>query len=370
MQGIVRPCRHSLSPELRQQWRAHLCGLCLSLREHAGQASRVLTGYDILLLSVLVEAQAGRQDKITAGRCPLRGMRTAEVVPAQAPAIRLGTTAALLAGAAGIDDKVGDGDLPAWLRPPACRWAARLRRRGETLSDREGLDASALLDAPSRAAALEESGADLSELLAPTGAAVAAMFGHTALVAGKADNQLALQRAGDAFGRLVHLLDAISDEESDRRRHRFNPLTATCTSAAQAGNLARILHGQVVSSLAEAEMADPALTQALFGPVLQAAVDRAITAQREHGQTHRREGAATTGTRWAMGAAAISSVAGAAMFGGGRRRRRYQEDPYYRPVGYGYRRGPSCLDLLACDCCANLACDGCCGQDDCCVACC
>ena len=59
IKGLVRPCRHRLGPELQERWRAHLCGLCLTLRDEAGQSARVLTGYDALLLSVLVEAQAG-----------------------------------------------------------------------------------------------------------------------------------------------------------------------------------------------------------------------------------------------------------------------------------------------------------------------
>ena len=36
---------------------AHPCGLCLTLRDTAGQAQRVLTGYDVLLLSVLLGSE-------------------------------------------------------------------------------------------------------------------------------------------------------------------------------------------------------------------------------------------------------------------------------------------------------------------------
>ena len=57
----MRPCRHSLGPELTARWQAHLCGLCLTLRDTAGQAQRVLTGYDVLLLSVLVETDDARE---------------------------------------------------------------------------------------------------------------------------------------------------------------------------------------------------------------------------------------------------------------------------------------------------------------------
>lgn len=79
MFGIVRPCRHRLGDALRTQWTAHLCGLCLTLRDDHDRFARVVTHYDGLLVSVLTEAQAesvtGRRR--TAGPCPLHGMRGA-----------------------------------------------------------------------------------------------------------------------------------------------------------------------------------------------------------------------------------------------------------------------------------------------------
>src|SRR2546429_2398647 len=76
--GIIRPCRHRLGPELGAAWQAHLCGMCLALRDDHGQAARLVANYDALLVSVLVEAQlmapAARRQ---AGRCALRGVRRA-----------------------------------------------------------------------------------------------------------------------------------------------------------------------------------------------------------------------------------------------------------------------------------------------------
>ncbi len=80
MFGIIRPCRHRLSERLHASWTAHLCGLCLALRDGHGQLARTATNYDGLVVSVLVEAQSPRAaDRRTAGPCPLRGMRTAPV---------------------------------------------------------------------------------------------------------------------------------------------------------------------------------------------------------------------------------------------------------------------------------------------------
>src|SRR4051794_41552657 len=128
MKGLVRPCRHGLGPELQERWRAHLCGLCLTLRDEAGQSARVLTGYDALLLSVLVEAQAGKLPTSTAGRCPLRGMRTAQVIRADLPAIQLAAAGSLLTGAAGLRGKLTDHDLPMGSRTAARLASGRYRR--------------------------------------------------------------------------------------------------------------------------------------------------------------------------------------------------------------------------------------------------
>ncbi|MDP9435494.1 MAG: DUF5685 family protein, partial [Actinomycetota bacterium] len=100
MRGIVRPCRNHLGEDLHRRWQAHLCGLCLTLRDEAGQPERVLTGYDMLLLSVLVEAQSGPLPTTDAGRCPLRAFRPATVVAADTPAARFGAAVALLSGSA------------------------------------------------------------------------------------------------------------------------------------------------------------------------------------------------------------------------------------------------------------------------------
>lgn len=74
MFGIIRPCRHQLGGELGAAWQAHLCGMCLALRGEHGQAARLATNYDGLIISVLAEAQAdSAPERKAAGRCALRG---------------------------------------------------------------------------------------------------------------------------------------------------------------------------------------------------------------------------------------------------------------------------------------------------------
>ncbi|MCG1043637.1 hypothetical protein KQH60_14360, partial [Mycetohabitans sp. B8] len=101
----IWPCRHRLGRELTAAWRAQLCGLCLALRDDYGQAARIATNYDGLVVSVLVEAQsmtpAARR---TAGPCPLRGMRRADVATGECA--RLAAVVSLALAAARVRDHI------------------------------------------------------------------------------------------------------------------------------------------------------------------------------------------------------------------------------------------------------------------------
>ncbi|MEU2126688.1 DUF5685 family protein, partial [Nocardia niwae] len=82
MFGLLTPCTHGAQKYGidAAEWRAHLCGLCLGLRDGHGQLARATTNKDALVLSMLTEAQSGAAARTTAAPCPLRGMRRASVV--------------------------------------------------------------------------------------------------------------------------------------------------------------------------------------------------------------------------------------------------------------------------------------------------
>src|ERR1700756_3585652 len=137
--GIIRPCRHRLGGELGAAWQAHLCGLCLSLRDDHGQAARLATNYDGLIISVLAEGQAdGAAERRLGGRCALRGMRRAEV--AIGDCARLAATVSLVLASAKIRDHADDGDgalgtpgVRGAATALAARWAAASARTGREL---------------------------------------------------------------------------------------------------------------------------------------------------------------------------------------------------------------------------------------------
>ncbi|WP_327085797.1 DUF5685 family protein [Nonomuraea sp. NBC_01738] len=257
MFGIVRPCRHGLCAGLFADWMAHLCGLCLALRDEHGHLSRLVTNYDGLLVSVLTEAQRpSLAPRRRAAPCALRGFKSADVV--QAEGVRLAAAVSLILAAGKIGDHVADGDGPYRRRlvaAGASRLAARWSDAGSGTAAALGLDASPLLRVAVEQAAVEElsrrfapdavpspgSAAGrpgLLELTAPTESAVAVAFGHTGVLAGKPGNREALEEAGRFFGRLAHLLDAVEDLEADRAAGAYNPLDAAGIGLGRRGGCA------------------------------------------------------------------------------------------------------------------------------------
>ena len=204
--GIIRPCRNRLGDELRASWTAHLCGLCLTLRDRHGQSARLVTNYDAVVISALVEAQtAAGGRRRAAGPCPLRGMQRASVV--EGDGAQLAAAVSLLLASAKIADHVEDGDLVGAMRVRAARRVAdRFADAGRADAASLALDADLLLDAVAGQGSAELRPTSILDVTAPTEAATAAAFAHTAVVAGRPGNADALAEAGRLFGRLAHLL--------------------------------------------------------------------------------------------------------------------------------------------------------------------
>lgn len=240
MFGIVRPCRHGLCAGLFKDWLAHLCGLCLALRDEHGHAARLVTSYDGLLVSVLTEAQRpATAPRRQAGPCALRGFKRADVVEAEG--VRLAAAVSLILAAGRVKDHVEDGDgvyARGLVAAGATRLAARWSAAGGETAAGIGFDPAPLAAAVEEQARLERrSGLGVLELTAPTESAVAAAFGHTAVLADRPHNRVTLEEAGRYFGRLAHLLDAVEDLAADRARGAYNPLVASGTSLAEARRL-------------------------------------------------------------------------------------------------------------------------------------
>jgi len=100
-----------------------------------------------------------------------------------------------------------------------------LRRAERDLQDL-GFDASALRQAGLESARVEATSRTFDALSAPVESAYAAVFGHTAALAGRTERVPAGRDVGRWFGRLTYVEDARRDYVGDLARGRFNALSA------------------------------------------------------------------------------------------------------------------------------------------------
>lgn len=359
MFGIIRPCRHRLGSELTAAWRAQLCGLCLALRDDYGQAARIATNYDGLVVSLLLEAQSeALPSRRTAGPCPLRGMRRADV--AIGDSVRLAAVVSLALAAARLRDHVDDRDGvvgAAMVRPAARRIAQRWVRQGADTGHSLGFDAGVLVAAMDRQTGLEEAAAPGSSLLLvtePTETAVAAAFGHTALLAGRPGNEAPLQEVGRLFGRVAHLLDAVEDYHDDLARGKWNPLAATRSSLAETRALCDDAVLGIELALADVDFTDGRLAHRLLTGELRRAISRSFGAGGYAARNGTPRGE-QEGINFGNQAMSAGSDPGAP-----------QE---LIPVPEPERKQGcwnTCTDACCCECECDCCCDGCCEGDCCC----
>ncbi|MCP3802482.1 DUF5685 family protein [Allokutzneria sp. A3M-2-11 16] len=368
MFGIIRPCRNRLSKQLREAWLAHLCGLCHALRDQHGQFARVVTNYDGLVISVLVEAQSERASRRTAGPCPLRAMLPAKI--SIGSGAELAAAVSLVLASAKVRDHAEDGDgafanprLAGVGRRVATRWA----RQGASTGDSLGFDTTVLTEAVLRQGELERGiGAGDSPLLAtePTETATAAAFSYTAVLAGRPGNADALAEAGRLFGRVAHLLDAVEDLAADRASGAWNPLLATGTDFDEARRLCDDAVLGVRLALKEVEFTDQRLAHALLVHELEAAVERVFA---QHADPTAPQAPDLPRRNWFVGCGIASF-----MFCTGQMccRKEYN-DPWDRKKRQGFCHRDNCCTDCCADCCGECGCRACEGGLNCgCRACC
>lgn len=299
MFGIAQPCRHVLGPELRREWMGHLCGLCLALRDGHGQAARVTTNVDAVVLSILVDAQrVVPLERERAAPCPLRGMQSATVIAGDEPAAQHAVAVSLTMAATKVEDHALDRDglpgrVPALSRGVSRRWSSA----GEVAGRRASFETKVLRAAVADSNARElRCGLTFDDYVAPTEEAAAAAVAHTAVLADRPENREHLRRIGTAFGRITYLLDAVEDEADDIEQGRFNPLVAVSDDPAERRALATRLfveaHTQLRTSFDALALERPDLARAVLVDQLWRAGDARLDLDGRrcsiHGQHRRR----------------------------------------------------------------------------------
>jgi hypothetical protein len=289
---------------------------------------------------------------------------------------RLAATVSLVLAAAKVRDHAADGDGPAGrpgLRRAATALAGNWEAGGARAGGQLGFDTSVLTAAVSRQEALEAQagpGTSLLTITEPTETATGAAFGYTAVLAGQPGNEAALTEAGQLFGRIAHLLDAVEDLPDDTRNGAWNPLTATGSGVQEARRLCADAVAGIRLALADVEFTDRRLVDALLGDELRRSVRRTFGDPRPgrcatHPRVSRAQPRARPRGVPALAAAGLAATAGLVGIAGLCR----VADPYGPPIPRRRRPcGGCCRDCCcdcSCDCCCEGCCDGCAGCCDC-----
>lgn len=197
-----------------------MCGLCHALGDAYGLPARLVTGYDTILLNLLISAQMADAPDPVMRRCPLNPLMM--VRTNQTAASDFASAAAMALAYAAADDHVTDSggrDLPALAARIALGGANQHALNTLVAFGFDAADLSRLtetqLDAESNPA---------SDAANPTALITARLFAVTAAIADQPANAEPLSIIGAAYGAYLYLSDAYQDLAKDLRSGDFNPL--------------------------------------------------------------------------------------------------------------------------------------------------
>jgi hypothetical protein len=230
MIGFLVPNRLDLTIRQNRQYHASRCGLCQQLKTDYGVLARFLVNYDALVLQLLVEAQSSTTPAECSIRCgtnPLRHTARAEAVAA-----RFAAAVSVLMAVAKVRDQREDArGLTRWVVRSVCGlllWLTRgWERRAIGILADLGFDYARVDELLIRQRQLEAAESDdPAEAAVPTAEGLAALFAHTAVLAGTPERGPALAEVGRSTGAAIYLLDARDDLRQDLRLRNYNPFAA------------------------------------------------------------------------------------------------------------------------------------------------
>lgn len=212
MFGYLAADSSHLTPEELSRYKACYCGLCRSLQERHGAASRLTLNYDMTFLVLLLQSLYEPEERGGEGPCLVHPIRPRSWLKSEITdyAADLNLTLAYLKC---LDNWEDDGSLL------ALGEAKALRQAYEHVSLRYPRQCAVMRESLQSLSALEKEGREDPD-------AAAACFGRLLgeLFVWREDRWAAVLRAmGDALGRAVYVMDACMDLDADAARGRYNP---------------------------------------------------------------------------------------------------------------------------------------------------
>jgi Family of unknown function (DUF5685) len=214
-----------------------MCGTCLSIRDNFGQAARIGLNRDALILSMLIEQLSAGQaiDRAEAGRCALRGMRKAEVVPPASNAARYAAAVSVMMARTITGDHIEDADHAGRTTRVAFRVLDRAVHTAHGVLPQFGDQFDEIARQVGNEARIHtEPGLGFADYIAPAEKACGLAYQGVAELIGRGDLGDALYRMGAAYGRIVTLIDALEDFEADAEQHAFNLIASSWPTLSRA----------------------------------------------------------------------------------------------------------------------------------------
>jgi hypothetical protein len=227
MFGFARIRKSQLTPQEYCQLKSYYCGLCHALRQDFNLLSSLLVGWDGRFLALLVEAQIPGLVLRSKTRCPA----TMGLLHNPIASYGVGTRYAAAVTVFLLGEKLDDNyeDDGSQLAKAVKRLTRKHFEQAAAILNEFNFPLELATSLRNEQATVESTarGATLSEVTAPSAKAVALIFAHTANLAGVEANVGPLTQIGRCVGRLVTLLDACHDYNSDIAKNKYNTIAAT-----------------------------------------------------------------------------------------------------------------------------------------------
>jgi len=209
-----------LNPQYLQEYRSHMCGVCHALGRGYHLPARMLTSHDLVLLSILSEAQSSQPFKTTLQQCPISLMKSSPSI-ADTSVEYSAAVGVVLAGLK-LDDDADDEPRQRALIRIVKSLTRKLTLRAESIASSLGVTGSMWASFHSLQSSVEK-----SETFAPdepTALLSQSLFEGTATLASSPENRPTLRQMGYQYGRYIYWMDAFRDFPKDYAAGRFNPL--------------------------------------------------------------------------------------------------------------------------------------------------
>lgn len=211
MFGYVIPDKLNMYIKDFNVFQAFYCGLCKTLGKTGSQITRLCTNYDMTFYNVFLHSLSGIEVKFERKMCVYNGKKKV-VVEADELSRKIADLAVLFVYY-NVEDDVIDGQksrvIVKW------RLALRKRKAAKRLPEINGIMKSSF----ARLNALEKEKCDSIDMVADCFATL--MRDITRCIIKTDDN---IDTFTYNLGRMVYLLDAVDDVESDSKKKRYNPL--------------------------------------------------------------------------------------------------------------------------------------------------